>query len=136
MRFLVYDIWSILYSKIIEKCINFEYKNDHISKNKNRNNRKIYFPFVSEHCATTWTKKSGCMHIVYPELGIIRNGRTYYAAVRYDWKNNKNKFKIFFAGFFLGKIFLIFQPETAEMNGTFTWNIPYLLWYPDKIPPE
>ena len=29
---------------------------DHISKNEYRKNRKIDFSFVSEHCATFWTK--------------------------------------------------------------------------------
>ena len=29
---------------------NVEYKIDHIPKNKNRKNLKIYFPYVSEHC--------------------------------------------------------------------------------------
>ena len=36
-------------------------KPDHNWKNKNR---KIDFPFVSEHCATIWTKKNGNIYLV------------------------------------------------------------------------
>ena len=45
-RFLFYKLWSILYSKLIEKFLNIEYKNDHIWKTKNR---KIDFSIVSAH---------------------------------------------------------------------------------------
>ena len=48
-RFLVFELWSILYSKLIEKLTNFEYKTDHISKTKNR---KIDFSFISAHSAS------------------------------------------------------------------------------------
>ena len=43
LRFLFFQLWSILYSKLIEKWTNFEYKNDHNSKTKNRKNWKIDF---------------------------------------------------------------------------------------------
>ena len=45
--FLVFEIWSFLYSKLINFSMNFKYKIDHIQKN-----RKIDFSFVSAHCAS------------------------------------------------------------------------------------
>ena len=48
MRFLVFELRSILYSKIIKKLTNFQYKKDHISKTKNW---KIDFSFASAHSA-------------------------------------------------------------------------------------
>ena len=33
--FLVFEIWSFLYSKVVNFSMNFEYKIDHNSKNKN-----------------------------------------------------------------------------------------------------
>ena len=49
LRFLVFELCSILCSKIIDKLTNFEDKNDHISKTEYHKNRKIDFSFVSTH---------------------------------------------------------------------------------------
>ena len=43
LRFLFFELLSILYSKFIDKLTNFEYKNDHISKTKYRKNPKMIF---------------------------------------------------------------------------------------------
>ena len=47
---LFFELWLILYSKLIEKLINFEYKNDNISKTKDRN---MDFSFVSAYYASS-----------------------------------------------------------------------------------
>ena len=47
--FLVFEIWSFLYSKLVNFSLLFEYKVDHNSKTKHR---KIDFKFVSAHCAS------------------------------------------------------------------------------------
>ena len=46
--FLVFKIWSFLYSNLVHFSMNFEYKIDHNLKNKNC---KIDFLIVSVHCA-------------------------------------------------------------------------------------
>ena len=69
-RFLVFYIWSfeiLLEKKIVSKrcaifwngfCTLFEYKIDHISETKDRKIVKLSAKFISEHCATFWTKKT------------------------------------------------------------------------------
>ena len=49
-RSLVFELWSILHSKIIKKSTNFEYKNDHISKTYNRIKTENWF-FI---CSSTF----------------------------------------------------------------------------------
>ena len=49
LQFLVCEIGSFLDSKLVNFSMNFEYKNDHNSKNKNR---KIDLSIVSGHCAS------------------------------------------------------------------------------------
>ena len=41
--FLFCELWSILYTKFIEKITNFEYKKDHISKIKNLQKSENWF---------------------------------------------------------------------------------------------
>ena len=49
LQFLVFEIWSFLYSKLVNLSINFEYKIGHNWKNRNS---KTEFSFVSAHCAS------------------------------------------------------------------------------------
>ena len=50
--FLVFEIWSFLYSKLVNFFMIFEYKIDYNSKIENHKNRKIHFSFVTAHCAS------------------------------------------------------------------------------------
>ena len=64
LRFL-----QFLFYEFIEKLTNFDYKNDHISKIKNRNDRKIDYSFVLAHCASfinfwPFLRGEGCLHIL------------------------------------------------------------------------
>ena len=43
IRFLVFEIWSFLYSKLVSFSMNFEYKFDHNSKIKNLKISKNFF---------------------------------------------------------------------------------------------
>ena len=65
----IFPIMVDLVLKINRKWTNFELKNDHISKIKNRNDRKIDYSFVLAHCASfinfwPFLRGEGCLHIL------------------------------------------------------------------------
>ena len=78
--------------------------NDHISKTKNCQNRKMNFSFVSEHCATFWTKKRKMAlfkgrwgHWVCMSLTRKNPIRVAYILIGNLWTN----YIIFFSYFFI-----------------------------------